>query len=151
MPSSSAFLPFKNHEYRIPIFLCLSIKIALFPSKKHPLPGDKRGIDGGCAGHARGLWEFPEGVNPYFGLPITRTYVLIPRMKKPRKTEEQKDFEKGIFLVPCPRCGYKQIYAWYEVNDLFICHCCGVNSWLRYKYLDQRLQIVYWLQLVPDP
>ena len=80
-----------------------------------------------------------------------RTYVLIIHMKKPRKKVEQKDFEQGVFLVACSLCGYNRYYAWYEVVDLFICHGCGVNSWLRYKYLDQRLQIVYWLQLVPAP
>ena len=72
-------------------------------------------------------------------------------MKRPRKTEEQRDFEKGVFLVPCPRCGYTQYYALYEIDNFFICPGCGLYSWLRYKYLDQRRQIVYWLQLVPGP
>lgn len=72
-------------------------------------------------------------------------------MRKPRKTEEQKDFEKGVFLVPCPRCGWEQYYALYEIENFYICPGCKETFWLKYKYLDQQRQIVYWLQLVPDP
>ena len=72
-------------------------------------------------------------------------------MRKPRKTEEEKDFEQGVFLVACPQCGWEQYYALYDIDNFFICPGCGVFSWLKYKYIDQNRQIVYGLQLVPDP
>jgi hypothetical protein len=72
-------------------------------------------------------------------------------MKKPRMAEQMKDFKQGVFLVACPLCGWEQYYALYEIDRFFICPGCGVYSTLGYQYLDRRRQIVYWLQLVPDP
>jgi hypothetical protein len=69
-------------------------------------------------------------------------------MKKPRKTEEQKDLEKDIFLVPCPRCGLKQYYFLCDVDLFFICPGCGKYAWLRYTFLDRHRVIVNGLQLV---
>jgi len=72
-------------------------------------------------------------------------------MKKPSMAVQMKDFKQGVFLVPCPRCGWEQYYALYEIDNFYFCPGCGLLAWLKYKYLDERRQIVYWLQLVPDP
>ena len=80
-------------------------------------------------------------------MPEFRIYVLIPSMKK---TQEELDFEKGIFLVPCPCCGMEIYHAIYEVDDFFGCPQCQEFSWLRLKYLDRQHGIVYGLQLVKE-
>ena len=72
-------------------------------------------------------------------------------MKKPRMAEQMKDFRQGVFLVCCPHCGWDQYFTLYEIDNFYICVGCGATSWLKYQYLDQRRQIVYWLQLSPDP
>ena len=88
-----------------------------------------------------------------FNQPLSkiRTYVLITPMKKPRKTQAEKDLEQGISLAFCPRCGRKEYYFFSDVDLFFICPDCGVYSWLRYKYIDQNCLIVNGLQLVLDP
>ena len=68
-----------------------------------------------------------------------------------KKTEEENDFENGIFRVPCPECGYLEWRALYEVDNFFGCPQCQEFAWLRYKYLDRGKQIVYGLQLVIEP
>jgi len=80
-----------------------------------------------------------------------RTYVLIGPMKKPRKTQAEKDLEQGISLAHCPRCGYKQYYFLRDVDLFFICPGCGEYAWLQYRYLDHSRLIINGLQLVLDP
>jgi len=71
--------------------------------------------------------------------------------KKDSMATQMKDFRKGVFLVLCPHCGWDQYFALYDVDKFFFCVGCGATLWLKYKYLDQPRQIVYWLQLSPDP
>jgi phage terminase large subunit GpA-like protein len=67
-----------------------------------------------------------------------------------KKTKEERDFEEGIFWVPCPCCGYKQPHTWYEADDFFGCPKCHEFSWLRRIYLDRNCRIAYGLVLVKE-
>jgi predicted RNA-binding Zn-ribbon protein involved in translation (DUF1610 family) len=67
------------------------------------------------------------------------------------KTQEERDFYKGLFRVACPCCGKEQHHALYEINDFFGCPSCGEFAWLRYQTLDREHGSIYGLQLVQEP
>jgi hypothetical protein len=67
------------------------------------------------------------------------------------KTQEERDFYKGLFRVACPCCGEQQWHILPDVGECFGCPLCHEFAWLRYQYLDREHNIIYGLQLVQEP